>query len=122
MSITDKSQVLSDLLDEGALVQVVVVTSYPGLELPVDLLERDHVVLALSRHFPKPMQRLRISPNVGFEVTLTFDNVPFHCIIPWGAVQVITTPETANSPAAACSWVEETRNRPRPSSPLKLVR
>jgi hypothetical protein len=61
---------------------------HPGVEVPMHFQHQSHLLLQIGHHLPIPIPDLEIS-ETGVQATLTFQQVPHRCEIPWEAVFAI---------------------------------
>lgn len=61
----------------------------PDVQLPDYLKEREVIVLEFGHEMAKPIPDLVVS-SFAVEATLSFNNEPYTCIVPWDSVLAIT--------------------------------
>lgn len=59
------------------------------VQLPAYLMEREVIVLEFGHEMEKPIHDLLVS-SFAVEATLSFNNEPFLCVVPWSSVLAIT--------------------------------
>ena len=76
-----KRDILSELLDKG-MVQILLDSRKTGVVLPDHLAEDMQLRLNLSRRFGLPIELT----EEGVSATLTFQDVPHACVLPWDCI------------------------------------
>ena len=87
----DKRKAFEHLLSVHHSIYIHVDTRRDGVVLPKALLNRPQVALQIGLHLrPTPVAGLDID-NSGWKATLSFNQTPFLCTIPWSAVYFIVS-------------------------------
>lgn len=61
---------------------------HPGVDVPMHLQHQPHLILQVGYHMPVPITDLEIN-ETGVYGTLSFQQVPHRCSIPWEAIFAI---------------------------------
>lgn len=56
-----------------------------SVAVPLHLKQQPQIMLQFGLDFPTPIRNL-VCDDEGISATLSFDQTPFHCVIPWESV------------------------------------
>lgn len=89
-------------------------TAYPGVDMPKHLLERypEEMTIVLQHRY----WDLKVSEE-GFEVGLTFNQVPARLVVPWGAVSGFVDPAVNFALQFVVTMPEQPEPLPDPAPP-----
>jgi hypothetical protein len=79
--VENKKNTMIDLLRDG-LVQVIINSTFPGVELPEHLMNKYRVILNLSHKFKDPTH----ITEAGITTVLSFVGVDHKVVLPWGSI------------------------------------
>jgi len=85
-------EALNMLLGSGGLVCVIVDTRVSRVRVPKSLRGNPHVRFDLGLNLPVPIRDLEVTAQ-GWSATLSFNDGPYFCNVPWGAVLAMGMPD-----------------------------
>lgn len=105
MNYLDKKAVVSALLNEGSVL-VRLDSGFAGVSVPQDHRRNDKLLLQVGYGMAVQIPDLT-ADDVGISGTLSFNQAPYFCLIPWGAVYGVASSEGPS--LAAVSWPKPTQ-------------
>lgn len=81
---------LQEALRSGK-VMVLVDPRVKGIMVPSQFLEQEVLPLTLGYDLLNPIPDLRLGPD-GVTATLSFNETPFHCTLPWACINTLQEP------------------------------
>lgn len=122
MSSEHKRRFIEALFEQNTLVRVYINPQARGLRVP-EWLYKAPFFFELGLNLPIPIPDLQLTED-GFTATLSFQRLPYKCVVPWTAVFAIAP---ASDEAHGLVWAEDlpavqgvSANSESPAKPVPL--